>query len=144
MRIRKMCFLGLLVVSCLSVLFAGVNPQVFGAEEKYPSKPIRLIAPNKPGIATDVGARAIQPFLSKYIGSPVVVENMEGGAYMIGRGYVYRAAPDGYTLLFSALPSMTIAELMSDDPKYKSKEMTAVFNLTGGDPQGIWQRYGRR
>lgn len=126
----------LLVTLCISM------PMAFGqaSKEKFPTKPITLVAPNKPGVSTDVAARAIQPFLSKNIGVPVVVENKDGGAYMIGRGYVFRADPDGYTLLVSATQSMAIAELMSDKPAYKSKEMASIFNLTGGDPQGIWVR----
>jgi tripartite-type tricarboxylate transporter receptor subunit TctC len=135
--------LKLILALSLSIAFScsglvGYAEFAWGAEDKFPSKPVRIIAPNKPGIATDVAGRSIQPFLAKYLGNPVVVENMEGGAYMVGRGYVYKAEPDGYTLLVSALPSLALAELMSNDTKYKSKEMTPVFNLTGGDPQGIW------
>jgi tripartite-type tricarboxylate transporter receptor subunit TctC len=133
-------FQTIIVLFPVFCFFLGLSlaQPAWGAADKYPSKPIRIISPTAPGVTADVIARSVQPFLSKYIGTPVVVENMVGGAFMVGRSFVYRADPDGYTLVVCPLPGIVLTELMSNDPKYKSKEMTPVFNLTGGAPQGIW------
>src|SRR5260221_11350892 len=69
------------------------------AQEKYPVRPIRVIVPSVAGGGTDISARLIAPKMSEYLGQPVVVENREGAASIIGSVLVAHARPDGYTLL---------------------------------------------
>jgi tripartite-type tricarboxylate transporter receptor subunit TctC len=51
-------------------------------------------------------ARAVGLFLAEELGQPVIVDNRVGAAGNVGVEYVVRAAPDGYTLLYS--PGSTI------------------------------------
>ena len=67
------------------------------AQDKYPSKTIRLVTPFAPGGGSDILARLIQPQLP--FGSSVVVENRPGGGGTLGAGIVVNAPPDGYTLI---------------------------------------------
>jgi tripartite-type tricarboxylate transporter receptor subunit TctC len=67
--------------------------------QTYPTRPIRLIIPFGAGGGTDNLARIIEPFLSKALGQPVVIENRPGGSSIIGTDQVVKAAPDGYTLV---------------------------------------------
>ena len=69
--------------------------------QNYPDRPIRLIAPFPAGGLADVLARAVGDEMSKTLGQPVIVENRAGGSSNLGMEAVVRAAPDGYTLLFS-------------------------------------------
>jgi tripartite-type tricarboxylate transporter receptor subunit TctC len=67
------------------------------AQDKYPSKTIRLVTPFAPGGGSDILARLIQPQLP--FGTSVVVENRPGGGGTLGAGIVVNAPPDGYTLI---------------------------------------------
>jgi tripartite-type tricarboxylate transporter receptor subunit TctC len=84
---------------CLLFLFAAALP---GAAQDYPSKPIRVVVPFPPGGATDLITRRIGERLTQRWGQPVVVENKPGANTIIGTEAVYRADPDGYTLLMTS------------------------------------------
>ena len=78
--------------------------------DKYPTKPIRLIAPFVPGGGTDITARAIAAKLTERWGQQVIVDNRPGAAGAIGVELTATAAPDGYTLcLISASHSVNSA-----------------------------------
>ena len=84
------------VASGIIVLAA---PQAFAQQAKFPSKPIRLIAPFAPGGALDLIARTAAQVMSEQLGQTVVVENRAGAAGAIGSEFVARSPADGYTLL---------------------------------------------
>jgi tripartite-type tricarboxylate transporter receptor subunit TctC len=69
------------------------------AQDQYPSKPIRFIAPNLPGGPTDILARLLGQKLAESMGQPVIVENRAGAAGNIGTEAAAKSAPDGYTLV---------------------------------------------
>ena len=73
----------------------------------YPSKPIKLIVPYPPGGGTDVIARIVQERFQAQLGQPVLIDNRGGAAGSIGTDIAAKAAPDGYTVLFT-LSSHTI------------------------------------
>ena len=73
----------------------------------YPNRPIRFVVPYPPGGGTDVMARIVQDKLRDALGQPVVIENRGGAGGSIGSELVAKAAPDGYTVLFT-LSSHTI------------------------------------
>ena len=63
--------------------------------------PIHLVVPLASGGGTDTLARIIAVKLRAGLGQNVIVENRAGAAGNIGAEYVYRASPDGHTLLFT-------------------------------------------
>ena len=69
------------------------------AEQKYPTKPIRLISPFAPGGGTDVLGRTIGAGVSEALGQPVVMDNRPGAGGAIGAELTARAQPDGYTFI---------------------------------------------
>ncbi|MCW5235722.1 Bug family tripartite tricarboxylate transporter substrate binding protein [Verminephrobacter eiseniae] len=85
------------IVACL-----GSAPALAAEAAPWPSRPITLIVPFPPGGMTDVVARRMAKDLQHALGQSVVVDNRAGASGQIGTEHVYRAAPDGYTLLVSA------------------------------------------
>jgi len=67
--------------------------------QPYPSKPIRIILPLPPGTNGDLMPRILGQHLSAKLGQPVLIENRPGAAQNLAAEIVYRAEPDGYTLL---------------------------------------------
>jgi tripartite-type tricarboxylate transporter receptor subunit TctC len=75
--------------------------------QDYPSRPIHMIVPYPPGGGTDIVARVITEPLGQALGQPIVIDNRGGAAGNVGTEVAARAAPDGYTVLFT-LSSHTI------------------------------------
>ena len=94
---------GLLAAAALSTSLASQAQ----TPSDYPTKPIKLIVPYPPGGGTDVIARVVQERFQALLGQPVVIENKGGAAGSIGTETAAKAAPDGYTVLFT-LSSHTI------------------------------------
>ena len=91
----------------LFVLALFVFP-VTNAQERFPSKPLRIIVPFAPGGSTDIFARLVAEKLSSSLGEAVTVENRAGASGNIGADAVAKSAPDGYTLLMATTGVMAI------------------------------------
>lgn len=74
------------------------------AHAAWPDRPVTIVVPYSPGGAADAIARVIGSRLSTKLGTNVIVENKAGASGTIGAGYVAKAAPDGYTVLYEATP----------------------------------------
>ena len=73
----------------------------------YPDKPVRFVVPYPPGGGTDVIARIVQERFQAALGQSILIDNKGGAGGSVGTELVSRAAPDGYTVLFT-LSSHTI------------------------------------
>jgi tripartite-type tricarboxylate transporter receptor subunit TctC len=87
--------LALTGVALTGVALTGVTQ----AQERYPTRPVKLIIPFAPGGQTDITARLISNHISQTIGQPLVIENRGGAGGSLGSELASKAAPDGYTLL---------------------------------------------
>jgi tripartite-type tricarboxylate transporter receptor subunit TctC len=103
-----------------ALLAAGAAaPSLALAQAEWkPAKPVRLIVNLPPGGSVDPMARAIAAPLGTALGQPVVVENRTGAAGLIGAEAAARAAPDGYTILFSAGSTQSIVPLLTRKMPY--------------------------
>jgi tripartite-type tricarboxylate transporter receptor subunit TctC len=92
---------------------AGALPALsrFGFAQAYPSRPVRIVAGYPPGGSVDFHARLIGQLLSERLGQQFIVENRPGAGGNLGTEAVVRAAPDGYTLLLTAIPDSVNATL---------------------------------
>jgi tripartite-type tricarboxylate transporter receptor subunit TctC len=91
---------------CAALVGAGCGATTHAQE--WPTRPVKLIVPTGPGAATDVMARLLGEGVSRTLGQPIVVENMPGASGIIAHQAAARAAPDGYTLLFTNTSGMAI------------------------------------
>src|SRR5262245_19262242 len=82
------------------------------AQDPYPSRPIRVVAPFAAGGLVDVLSRAVAEKLRPALGQPVVVDNRPGAGGNIGADVVARADADGYTLLMSSAGILTINQYL--------------------------------
>ncbi|HMH18936.1 MAG TPA: tripartite tricarboxylate transporter substrate binding protein [Burkholderiales bacterium] len=115
----------------LAALFVCVP--VTALAQGYPSRPVRVIVTFPPGGTPDIYGRVMSAELQKIWNQSVVVENRTGAGGTIGTDYVAKAAPDGYTLLFAADASITIApHLYSKLPYDPVRDLAPIVNVTAG------------
>jgi tripartite-type tricarboxylate transporter receptor subunit TctC len=77
----------------------------------YPARTIQIVVPYTPGTGADILSRILGPRLAARWKVGVVTDNRAGATGNIGTEFVARAAPDGYTLLFTATSFGTNAAL---------------------------------
>lgn len=97
-------------------LFATISTSC--AQQSYPNKPLRMIAPSSAGGPVDLICRAIGQGLGEMLGQQIVIENRAGAAGLIGTEVVAKSAPDGYTLLFGFSGPLAIVPNLNDATPY--------------------------
>jgi tripartite-type tricarboxylate transporter receptor subunit TctC len=80
--------------------------------QTYPAKPVRVIVPFPPGGTADLLSRTTAQKLSASLGQQFVVESRAGAGGNLGAELVFRAEPDGYTLLASPPHLLTVNPLL--------------------------------
>lgn len=92
-----------------------------------PAENVTIIVAYKAGSGTDNTARVLAAYAEKYVGQPVIIENLEGGSGAIGWTALAQADPDGYTLGFLNLPnfSTSITDGLAD---YTVDSFTPICN----------------
>ena len=106
-------------------------------ETDWPKKPVVAVLSFPAGGSTDVFARAVMAPLSEALGQSVVVENKPGAGGMIGLGAAAKAAPDGYTIHFSALTNQAISQALFKNPPADLRKDFMPVALVGTVPHLI-------
>lgn len=114
-------------------LVAGFSPHGAQAQDAYPSRPVTVVVPAGAGSGTDLLAREVLTRLSQQLKQPFVVDNKPGGSGVVGTSHVVRAAPDGYTLLWSNGSFTVMAPaLVKNMPYDVAKDLVPVIQTVAG------------
>lgn len=94
---------------CALGLLLALDPgHARAAGNAYPTRPIRFIVPYPPGGGTDTVGRMLAQKLTERLGQQIVVDNRGGANAIIGTEIASKAAPDGYTILFTVQGSIAV------------------------------------
>src|SRR5262245_54906839 len=117
----------LLAATGLAIVATAVT-----AQEKFPSKPIKVMVPFGPGSATDVVIRIVGEHMRPILGQPMVIENKPGAFGIIAIEDMARSKPDGYTLQIGNPGTNALTPIIYKK-KFKvdyDKEVTMVTRLS--------------
>jgi tripartite-type tricarboxylate transporter receptor subunit TctC len=115
----------------------GLSASVLSAPasaQAWPSRPIKLVVPFPPGSSPDLIARLIAEPLGHALGQTVIVDNKPGAGGNVGTGAVAKAAPDGYTFLFTIQGPLVTAPLLSKSLGYDPVRELAPVTLVATSP----------
>jgi len=95
-----------------------------GATWPQQGRTITAVIPYAAGGATDISARIVLPLVEKELGTSIQISNKPGGGSQVGNTEVALAKPDGYTIGYSAIPTIITSYL---DPERKAAYTRASF-----------------
>jgi len=104
------------------------------AQDNYPSRPVKIIAPQAPGGGVDLVARIVADRLRVAMGQSFVIENQAGAGGAIATQMTARAQPDGYTLMIGYVATHATNPAVKKNLGYDAiKDFTPIAML-GGTP----------
>lgn len=106
-------------------------PAIGGAQEAYPSRPIRMVVAFTAGSSTDLMARIVANQMSVNLKQPVIVENRPGAGGAIAAGYVAKAPADGYTVLAHSGSYVIAPWLYKNLPYDPQRDLVSIAALGG-------------
>ena len=117
-----------LAVGAAALGLIGAAP--LAAQDKWPTRPIRMVVPYPPGGNSDLIGRFMAERLSAALGQQVVVENKGGGGGAIGAEVVANAAPDGYTILMAPSGVLVVTPHLRKVP-YDPMAFVPIATISG-------------
>lgn len=116
-------------------LFSGLVASLVSSAQaqNYPNRPITFVVPFAPGGLTDVPARVLAAIMQAKIATSIVVENKTGASGVVGATHVWRAEPDGYTLLVNALADVQNLHYIKV-PYNAITDFSLIGKITDGPP----------
>jgi tripartite-type tricarboxylate transporter receptor subunit TctC len=108
---------GAFMLRAIAGVVLVLAPGASHAQQKFPNKPIRIVASTTAASQPDMLARLIGHKMSESLGQPVVVDNRPGAQGTLAASTVAKAAPDGHTLLY-ALPNFAISAVLQPSLPY--------------------------
>ncbi len=121
-----------LLLSGLALVALVASMTSTALAQSFPNKPVKIIVTFPPGGTPDIYGRIVAQELSTLWKQTVIVENKTGASGTIGTDFVAKATPDGYTLLFAADASITIAPNLLNAPYNPVKDLTPIINVAAG------------
>jgi tripartite-type tricarboxylate transporter receptor subunit TctC len=131
---RRRAFGLLLATTCAVALGPVIGARAAEDPAKYPSQPIRVIVPFAPGGASDFAMRLLQAPMSQALGQQIVIENRAGAAGNVGMDVAARGAPDGYTVFFGNVGTVSINPTLFPDMTLKPDKAFIPVSVASETP----------
>ncbi|MDR1835921.1 MAG: tripartite tricarboxylate transporter substrate binding protein [Fusobacteriaceae bacterium] len=123
-KLQKL-FVGLFLALCFGMTICAAAGKIEGI--------VTIICPVAPGGDTDRNARVLAQYLQKYLGTTVIVKNVNGGATVMGMQECLDAKPDGLTLVVNGtdifVPYMQGSSKINID-SFKTVAIPVIDNTT--------------
>ena len=101
------------IIGALACLALGATASTGAwAQDKYPTKPVKIVLPYGPGGATDIVTRIVAEQLRQNLGQSFVVENKPGAFGIVAIQEMMNARPDGYTLMVGNVSTNAITPVI--------------------------------
>lgn len=123
---------GIISAGLAALLGTIVIDAVAQAQDTFPSRTIRIVIPYPAGGGTDTIGRLVADQLSRKWGQPVVVENIGGAAGNTGAAQVFRAAPDGHTMMIASPGPIATNNFLYKDMPFDPARWTSIALLATG------------
>jgi tripartite-type tricarboxylate transporter receptor subunit TctC len=104
------------------------------AQDNYPSRPVKIIAPQAPGGGVDLVARIIAERLGAAMHQAFIVENQSGAGGAIASQITARAPPDGYTLEIGYVATHATNPAVKKNLGYDAVRDFTPIAMLGGTP----------
>lgn len=127
---RRLLLASLSVIVGAGLAFGAATPAA-AQEDKYPTKPIRMIIPYGPGGLTDTIGRLLAEEMRQTLGQNIIVDNKPGGSGIIAIRDMVRSKPDGYTIMIGNVSTNGLTPILFPrrmEMDYE-KEVTAIARL---------------
>ena len=121
-----------LILSVILTVFVSGCQSKQEAKDNYPEREIRVIVPYSPGGTVDTAMRQFQPYLTKDIGKPLMIDNRPGAGGQLGTTIIHKEKQDGYMIGAMASPH-TEFMLVLEKPEFKMEDFAFIGGMTS-DP----------
>ncbi|RYY92066.1 MAG: tripartite tricarboxylate transporter substrate binding protein, partial [Comamonadaceae bacterium] len=109
---------------------AALWPALGQAQDRFPSRTVKIVVPFVAGSQVDLVAREIGRKLQETWGQPVIVDNRPGAGGTVGSRLVALADPDGHTLLLTSASHAINPTLYKKLPYDTQKDFRGVTLAT--------------
>jgi tripartite-type tricarboxylate transporter receptor subunit TctC len=117
----------------LAGLAMGAAALGAGAQDRWPTRPIRFVHGFPPGGSVDITARLLAARMAETLGQPVIVDGRPGAGGTTGAAIVAKSAPDGYTLFLMASGHSTSPGLYRSLP-YDPVDDFSLVSMAAANP----------
>jgi tripartite-type tricarboxylate transporter receptor subunit TctC len=124
-----------ILTGVLALAFAGAAAAQ--TADDFPNRPIKIIVPQAAGSGIDIHARILAQKMNELWGQPGVVENRPGANAIIGMEAAAKSAPDGYTLVYAPVSSVTTNGFIYKKLPYDPLRDFAPITQTVSNPLGL-------
>lgn len=119
-----------LIRPLLAAAFAGTLTLAVQAQGNWPDKPVRVIVPLPPGGPSDIVLRSASEKMQHTLKQPIVIDNKPGAAGNLGAAEAARAAPDGYTWLWSTDTLLTVNPHVYPKLNFRPADLSPVMRAS--------------